>query len=134
MAKREMAKNIRLRLYQGCVGVVAGLCRVCVGFKGLCRCCFVVVRVVLGLHCVVLALCRAVPWFCQGCARGWVRFKGLCQGCAVVVPSCVAVVPGCAMVLPWFCQGSVRVLLGLFRGFSGFISFQQGQLCLSLMC
>ena len=130
MAKREMAKNIRLRLYQGCVGVVAGLCRVCVRFKGLCQGCSVVVP-----SCVGVALCCAMvlPGFCQGCARGWVRFKGLCQGCAVVVPSCVGVVPGCAMVLPGFCQGSVRVLLGLFREFSGFISFQQG-LCLSLMC
>ena len=65
MAKREMAKNIRLMLYQGCVGVVAGLCRVCVRFKGLCQGCSVVV-----LSCVGVAPCCV----------------GVVPGCAVVLP------------------------------------------------
>ena len=65
-------------LLQGCAGYVSGS-------KGC-------VRVVRWSCQVVLGLCRAVPWFCHGFARGWVRFKWLCQGWAVVLLSCVGVV------------------------------------------
>ena len=79
MAKCEMAKNIRLRLYQGCVGVVAGLCRVCVRFKGLCQHCAVVVPSCVGVlpGCVVVLL-----GLCQGMGQVQRVVSGVCCGCA----------------------------------------------------
>ena len=118
MAISEMAKNFRLRLYQGCVGVVAGLCTVPVGFKGLCQCCAVVVQSCVG---VVPGCALVLPGFCQGMGLVQRVLSGLCCGCAELCWGCAGL-----------CHGFAWVLLGLCWGFSGFISFQHG-FCLSLM-
>ena len=117
MAKREMAKYIRLRLYHGCVRVVAGLCRGCVGFKGLCQCsavivpsCVGVVPGSAGLCCVfarvlpgngsgskvVLRLCCDFAELCWGC-------NVMCHGFAVVLPGEGSGSKGCVRVVLWFC-------------------------------
>ena len=78
-------------------------------------------------------LCWSCARLCRGFARVVPGDGSGSKGCVRVVLWLCQVVLGLCRAVPWFCQGSVRVLLGLFREFSGFISFQQG-LCLSLMC